>query len=348
MNEPANPRLLRALRRQPNDRTPIWIMRQAGRYLPEYKRLRNRAGSFLNLCCTPELACEAALQPLRRYELDAAILFSDILTIPDAMGLGLEFTDKGPSFARPIRSSRDVANLGVPDPDQDLRYVMDALALLHGEVGQKLPVIGFAGSPWTLATYMVDGKSGGDFTRIRSLLAEDPELLEQLLAVLVEAVALYLRAQIAAGAAVVMLFDSWGAVLEGEQYVHFSMRPIQQVLEALGSTVPCIVYARGGGDQLQDVCATGCEAIGLDETVRLRDAREIVGARCALQGNLDTLALRLPEAEMRAAARAVLADYDGQAGHIFNLGHGITPEIHPHQVTHLIDEVHRFGSGTQA
>ncbi len=343
MSEAANPRLLRALRQQPNDRTPVWIMRQAGRYLPEYQELRARAGSFLNLCRTPELACEAALQPMRRYSLDASILFSDILTIPDAMGLGLAFTDKGPSFAHPIRTAKDVVRLGVPDPNQELRYVMDAMALLHGELGEKVPVIGFAGSPWTLATYMVEGKSGSDFSRIRVLLAEEPDWLEQLLSVLVEAVALYLRAQIAAGAAVVMLFDSWGGVLEGEQYARFSMRPMKKVLEALGGEVPRIVYARGGGEYLEDVCATGCEAIGVDETVSLSDARERTGACCALQGNLDPAALRLPEEELRAAVRAVLAQYDGHAGHVFNLGHGITPDIDPEQVKHLIDEVHRYG-----
>jgi len=348
VSSPQNARLLRALRRQPNDRTPIWIMRQAGRYLPEYQELRARAGSFLNLCRTPELACGAALQPMRRYSLDAAILFSDILTIPDAMGLGLAFTEEGPSFAHPVRTAKDVTRLGVPDPNQELGYVMEAMSLLHRELGQKVPVIGFSGSPWTLATYMVEGKSRSDFVLIRAMLEENSELLEQLLDVLTEAVELYLRAQIAAGADVVMLFDSWGGILEGEQYTRFSVRPIHRIIEALGPETPRIVYARGGGECLTEICMTGCEAIGIDETVSLSAAREEVGTRCALQGNLDPAAMCLPEEELRAAARALLVEYEGQAGHVFNLGHGITPDVNPDQVTALIEEVHRFDPGALA
>ena len=343
MAVPENDRFLRALRRQPTDRTPVWIMRQAGRYLPEYRELRERAGSFLNLCRTPEYACEAALQPMRRYPLDAAIVFSDILTIPDAMGLGLGFSEgAGPYLERPVRSAADIKALGVPDPHQELRYVSEAVSLLFREIGDRVPVIGFAGSPWTLATYMIEGRSRSDFRHVVELLRSEPERLDELLAILADSVALYLEAQIHAGAAVVMIFDSWGGILDGEDYVRFSLRPVERILEKLGPVVPRILFARGGGGRLTEISETGCEAIGLDETVSLRAAREEVGQTCALQGNLDPAVLRADAEDLRAAARALLEDYGPYPGHIFNLGHGITPDIDPDRLACLIDEVHRF------
>lgn len=339
---PENDRFLRALRRQPTDCTPVWIMRQAGRYLPEYRELRQRAGSFLNLCRTPEYACEAALQPLRRYPLDAAIVFSDILTIPDAMGLGLGFTEgSGPYLERPVRSAADIKALGVPDPHQELRYVSEAVSLLSREIGEQIPVIGFAGSPWTLATYMIEGRGRSEFAHVAKLLESEPDQLDRLLAILADSVALYLAAQIEAGASVVMIFDSWGGILDGEDYVRFSLQPIERIMEKLGPTVPRIMFARGGGNRLTEVSKTGCEAIGLDETVNLRAAREEIGQTCALQGNLDPALLRAEVEDLRKAARGLLEDYGPHPGHVFNLGHGITPDIDPDRLACLINEVHR-------
>ena len=347
MAVPKNDRFLRALRRQPTDCTPIWIMRQAGRYLPEYRKLREQAGSFLNLCQTPEYACEAALQPMRRYPLDAAIVFSDILTIPDAMGLGLGFSEgAGPYLERPVRSAGDIKALGVPDPHQELRYVSEAVSLLSREIGGQVPVIGFAGSPWTLATYMIEGRGRSEFTHVTELLKSEPDQLDSLLSILSDSVALYLEAQIEAGADVVMIFDSWGGILDGEDYVRFSLQPAERIMERLGPDVPRIIFARGGGSRLSEVSATGCEAIGLDETVDLRTAREEVGQACALQGNLDPAMLRADAEDLRAAARALLEDYGPYPGHIFNLGHGITPDIDPEQLTCLIDEVHSFSAAS--
>ena len=346
MPGPTNDRFLRALRRRPVDRAPLWIMRQAGRYLPEYRELRARAGSFLNLCRTPDYACEAALQPLRRYQLDAAIVFSDILTIPDAMGLGLGFAEgEGPRFERPVRTAADIRALGVPDPQRELRYVPEAVALLRREVGDRLPVIGFAGSPWTLAVYMIEGRSRSDFARAKAMLREAPAQLERLLAVLAEAVTAYLRAQVAAGAHAVMVFDSWGGILEDADYRRWSMEPIAQIMDALGGAAPRIVYARGAGEQLAAAAGTGCEAIGIDETADLGAARGQVGDRCALQGNLDPALLRAEPDELRAAARAVLDAYGPHPGHVFNLGQGITPDINPERVACLIEEVREYSSG---
>ena len=347
MAVPANDRFLRALRRQPTDRTPVWIMRQAGRYLPEYRKLRQRAGSFLNLCRTPDYACEAALQPMRRYPLDAAIVFSDILTIPDAMGLGLGFLDgTGPYLERPVRSAADIKALGVPDPHKELRYVSEAVSLLSREIGAQVPVIGFAGSPWTLATYMIEGRGRSEFARVDELLKSEPGQLDGLLSILADSVALYLEAQIEAGADVVMIFDSWGGILDGDDYVRFSLQPTERIIERLGPVVPRILFARGGGGRLTEVGATGCEAIGLDETVSLRAAREEVGHACALQGNLDPAMLRMDAEDLRAAARALLEDYGPHPGHVFNLGHGITPDIDPERLACLIDEVHRFSAAS--
>ena len=349
MAGPANDRFLRALRRRPVDRTPLWIMRQAGRYLPEYRELRARAGSFLNLCRTPDYACEAALQPLRRYELDAAIVFSDILTIPDAMGLGLSFQEgEGPRFERPVRTAADIRALGAPDPARELRYVPEAVAMLRREVGDRLPVIGFAGSPWTLAVYMIEGRSRSDFARAKGMLREAPAQLERLLDVLAEAVTAYLRAQLRAGAHAVMVFDSWGGVLDGGDYRRWSLEPLARIMAALGDAAPRIVYARGAGGQLAAVAGTGCDAIGVDETADLGAARRQVGDRCALQGNLDPALLRAEPDELRAAARAVLDSYGPRPGHVFNLGQGITPDIDPDRVACLIDEVRRYSTALRA
>lgn len=346
MAVPANDRFLRALRREPTDRTPAWIMRQAGRYLPEYRELRARAGSFLALCKTPEYACEAALQPLRRYDLDAAIVFSDILTIPDAMGLGLAFVDgEGPRFERPLRSAADIRALGIPDPATELRYVPDAVSLLAAEVGAHTPVIGFAGSPWTLAVYMVEGRGRSDFARVRGLMQESPGAFAHLLELLADALAVYLRAQITAGAHAVMVFDSWGGALDDEDYLRCSVEPLARVMDALGDAVPRIAYARGGGAHLEAVAATGCEAVGVDETVDLGSARLQIGDRCAVQGNLDAACLRLPPEDLRRSARAVLDSYGAHPGHVFNLGHGITPDIDPERLEVLLDEV-RCASAT--
>lgn len=340
-----NDRLLRALLRQPVDRTPIWLMRQAGRYLPEYRASRARAGSFLNLCQWPELACEVTLQPLARYPLDAAILFSDILTIPDAMGLGLSFSEgEGPRFERPVRSTTDINRLGAPDPETELRYVMDAVRLIHRELDGKVPLIGFAGSPWTLATYMVEGGSSKDFLRIKGLLYDQPQWLHQLLNVTAQAVTTYLNAQVAAGAQVLMVFDTWGGILTKRAYREFSLAYMAQILaglhrESAVGRVPVILFTKGGGAWLEIIAETGCEAVGVDWTVDLADARRRVGASVALQGNLDPAVLAAAPACIHAQATQVLDDFGPGHGHVFNLGHGIQPWTDPEHVQALVEAV---------
>ncbi|HEY7841603.1 MAG TPA: uroporphyrinogen decarboxylase, partial [Gammaproteobacteria bacterium] len=291
---PVNDRLLRALFRQPVDRTPIWVMRQAGRYLPEYRATRERAGSFLRLCQTPELACEVTLQPLARFDLDAAIIFSDILTVPDAMGLGLSVVENvGPRFARTVRSRADLERLADPDPETELGYVMDAIRLARGALDGRVPLIGFAGSPWTLATYMVEGGSGGDFRTIKGMLYTEPGLLHLMLERLAGAVTRYLNAQIAAGAQAVMLFDSWGGVLESRAYTDFSLQYLERIVAGLGArdTVPVIVFSKGAGHRAAEIAAIGCDCLGLDWTVDLGAVRQGTGGRVALQGNLDPAVL---------------------------------------------------------
>ena len=336
-------RLLRALARQPVDRTPVWLMRQAGRYLPEYRATRARAGSFLALCTTPELACEVALQPLRRFRLDAAILFSDILTIPHAMGLGLHFADgEGPRFERPLRSARAIERLCPPDPELELRYVMDAVRLLRGELGGRVPLIGFAGSPWTLATYMVEGGSSVHFARAKGLLYEQPEAAHQLLAVLAESVRVYLRAQVEAGADALLIFDTWGTVLAAEEYRTFSLAYLERIVRALKAEVdtPVILFGRGGGQWLHELAATGCDALGIDWTVDLGRARRAVGDRVALQGNLDPCVLHASPAIIREQVRRLLEAYGPGPGHVFNLGHGLQPGMDPERVAAAVDAVH--------
>ena len=341
-----NNRLLRAMRREAVDRTPIWIMRQAGRYLPEYRATRARAGDFLTLCKTPELACEATLQPIQRFDLDAAILFSDILTIPDAMGLGLSVNEgDGPRFARPLRSPNDIQKLGIPDPDIELRYVMQAVRLIRAELAGRVPLIGFSGSPWTLATYMVEGGTSKDFMKIRSLMYANPESTHVLLTKLSHAVADYLNAQIAAGVDVVMIFDTWGGVLTARDYQTFSLRYMQKVLAGLKphaerGAVPTVVFTKGGGQWLEAIAATGCDAIGVDWTTGIAEARRRIGSRCALQGNLDPAVLSASPARILEEVRSILAEFGAGSGHIFNLGHGIHPTTDPDRVAVLVDAVH--------
>nr|WP_206125678.1 uroporphyrinogen decarboxylase [Burkholderia sp. Ac-20379] len=354
-----NDTFLRALRRQPTDYTPIWLMRQAGRYLPEYNATRARAGSFLGLAKNPEYATEVTLQPLERYPLDAAILFSDILTIPDGMGLGLEFLQgEGPKFAHPVRTEADVAKLAVPDIGATLGYVTDAVreirrALTDAQGRQRVPLIGFSGSPWTLACYMVEGGGSDDFRTVKSMAYARPDLMKQILDVNVDAVAAYLNAQIEAGAQAVMIFDTWGGALADGAYQRLSLDPIRRVVAQLkrnhdGEQIPVITFTKGGGLWLEDIAASGVDAVGLDWTVNLGQARARVNGSVALQGNLDPTILFAPPATIRMEARAVLDSYGNHPGHIFNLGHGISQFTPPESVAELVDEVHRHSRTLRA
>ena len=341
-------RFLRALRRQSVDCTPVWIMRQAGRYLPEYRATRKQAGDFLTLCQTPELACEVTLQPLMRFDLDAAILFSDILTIPDAMGLGLTLNEgEGPRFARPVRSAAEVSALGVPDPEVDLGYVMDAVRLIRRELDDRVPLIGFSGSPWTLATYMVEGGSSRDFARCKQMLYGEPATARQLLAVLTDAVAVYLTAQAHAGAQALMIFDTWGGALSFTDYRHFSLEPMARIVEhlqsdAVAAALPVILFTKGGGQWLAQMADTGCAALGCDWTTSLGEARRLVKDRVALQGNLDPAILYASTERIQRGVVEVLEDFGAGPGHIFNLGHGVTPGVKPDNVAVLVDTVHEL------
>jgi uroporphyrinogen decarboxylase len=343
-----NDRLIRALLRQPVDVTPVWMMRQAGRYLPEYRETRKRAGSFMDLCTNPELACEVTLQPIDRFPLDAAILFSDILTIPDAMGLGLYFEEgEGPRFHRPVRTSADVEALGTPDPETELRYVIDAVRLIRRELDGRVPLIGFSGSPWTLATYMVEGGSTKSFSHSKGMLYNEPVLLHRLLAKLAEAVIDYLNAQIAAGAQAVMIFDTWGGVLTPGDYREFSLRYMERIVDGLqreadGRRVPVILFSKGGGQWLDRMAETGCDALGVDWTTDLSDARRMVKDKVALQGNLDPCTLYASPARIRREVGRVLASYGAGSGHVFNLGHGIHPDIDPEHAAAMVNAVHEL------
>ena len=350
MTELQNDRLLRALMRQPVDKTPIWIMRQAGRYLPEYRATRARAGSFMTLCQTPELACEVTLQPLARFDLDAAILFSDILTIPDAMGLGLSIVEKqGIRLERPVRSAADVERLGVVDPEADLGYVPAAVRLIRRELDGRVPLIGFAGSPWTLATYMVEGGGSKNYQYVKGMLFDRPDLLHRLLDVTAQSVTAYLNAQVAAGAQALMIFDTWGGVLTPEDYREFSLRYMEQIVAgltrpAVGLAVPVVLFTKGGGAWLETMAASGCDALGLDWTTNVGEARRRVGERVALQGNLDPCVLYAGPERIRAAAGKILTDFGAGPGHVFNLGHGIHPEVDPAHVKVLVDAVHELSA----
>jgi uroporphyrinogen decarboxylase len=344
-----NDTFLRALRRQPTDYTPLWLMRQAGRYLPEYCATRAKAGSFMGLATNVDYATEVTLQPLERYKLDAAILFSDILTVPDAMGLGLSFAaGEGPRFATPVRDEAAVAALAVPDMEK-LRYVTDAVTSIRKALNGRVPLIGFSGSPWTLACYMVEGKGSDDYRLVKSMLYSRPDLMHRMLEVTADAVAVYLNAQIDAGAQAVMIFDSWGGVLADGAFQTFSLAYTRRVLAQLkrehdGQHIPRIVFTKGGGLWIEDIAASDTDAVGLDWTMNLGLARQKVGHKVALQGNLDPNVLFGGEAAIRAEARKVLDSFGPHAGHVFNLGHGISQYTPPEAVSVLVDEVHNYSA----
>jgi uroporphyrinogen decarboxylase len=348
MTELKNDIFLKALLKEPVARTPVWMMRQAGRYLPEYRKVREEAGSFINLCTNPELACEVTLQPLRRFAFDAAILFSDILTVPDAMGLGLSFSEgEGPQFARPVASSADIHALGVPDPETELRYVMDAVRLIRRELDGRVPLIGFSGSPWTLATYMVEGGGSKTFRKVKALMYEEPALMHVLLEKLAAAVAAYLNAQIAAGAQAVMIFDTWGGMLTTEDYQAFSLDYARRVAgmlkpQAEGRKIPKILFTKGGGLWLEAMTEAGFDALGLDWQTDIGRARARVGDKVALQGNMDPVALYAKPEVIAEKVKTILEQYGSGPGHVFNLGHGILPDINPDHVGAMVDAVHRF------
>ena len=346
MSQIHNDCFLRALARQPMERTPVWLMRQAGRYLPEYRASRERAGSFMSLCQTPELACEVTLQPLERFRLDAAILFSDILTIPDALGLGLEFREgEGPHFRNPLNSAAEIAALGHIDPELDLAYVMDAVRLIRRELNHRVPLIGFAGSPWTLATYMVEGGSSASFIKIKSLMFSDPNAMHQLLALLAETITDYLRAQQAAGAQALMLFDTWGGILTPRDYRQFSLQYMSRIVEQLSAdantaNTPVIVFTKGGGQWLEDIAATGCAGIGIDWTTQIDDAFSRIAGRNAIQGNMDPAVLYASDQVIRSEVATILDAVGGRPGHIMNLGHGIQPGMRPDAIGTFVEAVH--------
>ena len=341
-----NDTLIRALLRQKTPYTPIWIMRQAGRYLPEYNAPRSRAGSFLGLAKNPDFATEVPLQPLARYPLDAAILFSDILTVPDAMGLGLYFVEgEGPKFERPLRNEWEIRNLFVPDPAEHLSYVLDAVTQIRKALDGRVPLIGFSGSPYTLACYMVEGGASTDFRLIKTMMYGRPELLHSILDVNARAVTAYLNAQIEAGAQAVMIFDTWGGSLSAAAYREYSLTYMQRIVRHLhrtraGDVVPSIVFTKGGGHWLEDIAATGADAVGLDWTVDIGEARRRIGAHAALQGNLDPAVLFAPPDRIRAEVAQVLASFGEGPGHVFNLGHGISQFTNPAHVEILVDAVH--------
>ena len=348
MTELKNDRFLRALLRQPVDRTPIWMMRQAGRYLPEYRATRKQAGSFLDLCKNAELACEVTMQPLRRYPMDAAILFSDILTVPDALGLGLYFEEgEGPRFRKTVRSAEDLAGLNSIVADDDLGYVMNAVRTIRRELGGAVPLIGFSGSPWTLATYMVEGGSSKDFAHLKTMAYDLPELMQQLLSLLADAVADYLAAQVRAGAQALQIFDTWGGSLSAAGYREFSLKYMQRVISRLpadaeGRKVPVIVFTKGGGQWLGPIADWGAQAVGIDWSTVIAVARELVGVRVALQGNMDPSLLFASPQRIREEVASFLAGYGHGSGHVFNLGHGITPDIDPEHLGVLVDAVHEL------
>jgi uroporphyrinogen decarboxylase len=350
MSELKNDRFLRALLKEPVDVTPVWMMRQAGRYLPEYKATRARAGSFMELCMNPELACEVTIQPLDRYPLDAAILFSDILTIPDAMGLQLRFAEgEGPIFDNPVRTEADVNNLPVPDPEEGLKYVMDAVRTIRRELDGRVPLIGFSGSPWTLATYMVEGGSSKEFAKVKGMMYDRPDLMHKLLDTTAQSVISYLNAQVAAGAQALMIFDTWGGSLTPRDYQEFSLRYMQQIVagltrEAEGRKVPVILFTKGGGQWLEAMAATGCDGLGIDWTTDIGEARRRVGDRVALQGNMDPSVLYASPERIRQEVAAILESYGTGSGHVFNLGHGIHQHVDPERAGVFVDAVHELSA----
>tara|TARA_B100000780_G_scaffold132188_1_gene92698 strand:- start:225 stop:1283 length:1059 start_codon:yes stop_codon:yes gene_type:complete len=352
MTELKNDRFLRALARQPVDKTPVWMMRQAGRYLPEYRQVRAQAGDFMSLCKNTELACEVTLQPLERFELDAAILFSDILTIPDAMGLGLYFAEgEGPKFRKPVRTEADIDQLQVINTASDLGYVTDAVSMIRRELNGRVPLIGFSGSPWTLATYMIEGQSSRDFVRAKTMLYTQPEVLHQLLEKLSLSVIDYLNAQILAGAQVVQIFDTWGGALSHDAYLEFSLDYMKKIVAGLikhadGRDVPVILFTKGGGHWLEAMADSGCDCLGLDWTVDIGAAKDRVGSKVALQGNMDPAVLRSDRSGIESEVKTILKSFGEGQGHVFNLGHGITPDINPDNVKIFIDAVHQFSGSS--
>ena len=348
MTELKNDRYMRALLKQQVDKTPVWMMRQAGRYLPEYKATRAQAGDFMSLCRNADLACEVTLQPLQRFDLDAAILFSDILTIPDAMGLGLHFeVGEGPKFSRPITCRKDVENLIMPDPEGELQYVMNAVRTIRGELKGAVPLIGFAGSPWTLATYMIEGGSSKAFTKIKKMAFTDPRLLHTLLDKLADSVTDYLNAQIEAGVQSVMIFDTWGGVLSPRDYKDFSLQYMSKIVAGLqrtydGVKIPVTLFTKNGGQWLEAIADTGCDAIGLDWTIDMGDAKARVGDRVVLQGNMDPSMLYASPQRIREEVATILSSFGKAPGHVFNLGHGIHLDVPPENAKVFVDAVHEL------
>ena len=348
--KPINDCFLRALKREKTDFTPVWLMRQAGRYLPEYCETRARAGSFMGLAKNADYATEVTLQPIDRYGIDAAILFSDILTVPDAMGLGLQFVaGEGPVFDHPVQSEEAVAKLFVPDPNVELKYVTDAVSSIRRSLNNRVPLIGFSGSPFTLACYMIEGRGSRDFRTVKTMMYRRPDLFDRVLDINAQAVARYLNAQIEAGAQAVQIFDTWGGMLADGDFQRFSLRYTQKVVEQLtrehdGEVVPSIVFTKGGGEWISEIASCGCSAVGLDWTVNLARARQVVGDRVALQGNMDPLALFGDEEAIRREARRVMDSFGkiGNGGHVFNLGHGINQFTPIENVQILVDEVHAY------
>lgn len=350
---PINDTFLKALLREKCDYTPVWLMRQAGRYLAEYNETRSRAGSFMKLAQSPDLACEVTLQPIDRFHLDAAILFSDILTVPDAMGLGLSFVaGEGPKFERPVRTEADVEALRVPDVEKKLKYVTDAVSTIRKALNNRVPLIGFSGSPFTLACYMVEGGSSKDFRTIKTMMYTRPDLLHRILDINAQSVIAYLNAQIESGAQAIQLFDTWGGALSESAFKEFSLAYMEQIICGLhknydGERIPVIVFTKGGGQWLKAMADSGADAIGLDWTTSLAQARQTVGDRVALQGNLDPMVLFGSEEKIQQEVRRVIDDFGTvgpEAGHVFNLGHGINQFTDPRAVEILVDEVHRYSA----
>jgi uroporphyrinogen decarboxylase len=341
---------INALLKKPTTRTPIWVMRQAGRYLPEYRATRKKAGDFLTLCKSPELACEVTMQPLDRFDLDAAILFSDILTIPDAMGLGLYFSEgEGPKFSKPLSTLADIENLTKPNVGDELAYVTDAVSVIKKSLNGKVPLIGFTGSPWTLATYMVEGGSSKNFAKVKGLMYENPTHMHQLLDKLADTIIDYLNGQIEAGADSVMVFDTWGGLLNQESYENFSLRYMTKIVAGIkreheGKTIPVTLFTKGGAMWLEQIADSGCDGVALDWTVELGDAQSRIGNKVALQGNLDPCVLYASPARIREEVKKVLSQFDGDTGHVFNLGHGISPDVNPEHMKVLVDSVHEFSA----
>ena len=350
MSELKNDRFLRALLKQPVDVTPVWMMRQAGRYLPEYRATRQKAGDFMALCKNAEYATEVTIQPLDRFELDAAILFSDILTIPDAMGLGLYFSEgEGPRFKNPVQDRAAIDNLSVPDMAAELGYVMDAVSMIRRELDGRVPLIGFTGSPWTLATYMVEGSSSKEYAKVKGMLYDQPALLHKLLDVLARTIIEYLNAQIQAGAQALMIFDTWGGVLTTRDYQEFSLRYMQQIIAGVkreheGQRIPLVIFSKGGSQWLEAQAEVGADALGLDWTIDIGLARARVGDRVALQGNMDPCVLYASPERIRQEVASILASYGSGSGHVFNLGHGIHQHVNPEHANVFIDAVHELSA----